>query len=214
MAVEKQADAFGRAFAEKHVDDSLHYYVGAGALFGITYSYAMCYCEEMHWLRTKSIHSAEFFHGMLEIVERDTPVTVIIGEDSQRCLGQRVRNFLPRICGNYEIIDTKDYPMPGFDEAFRGRLQNAILHRVINRMDMHLEQISCHPMENPPLLPPAGLLIRQYEQTAVSGRRWRQLRRLLCADADRLSRRKSRQRVGVFHAAGRPSRLYRRGGHG
>lgn len=84
---------------------------------------------------------------MLEIVERDTPVTVIIGEDSQRCLGQRVRNFLPRICGNYEIIDTKDYPMPGFDEAFRGRLQNAIFHRVINRMDMHLEQISCHPME-------------------------------------------------------------------
>ena len=72
---------------------------------------------------------------------------VIIGEDSQRCLGQRVRNFLPRICGNYEIIDTKDYPMPGFDEAFRGRLQNAIFHRVINRMDMHLEQISCHPME-------------------------------------------------------------------
>lgn len=136
VAVEKQADAFGRAFAEKHVDDPLHYYVGAGALFGITYSYAMCYCEEMHWLRTKSIHSAEFFHGMLEIVERDTPVTVIIGEDSQRCLGQRVRNFLPRICGNYEIIDTKDYPMPGFDEAFRGRLQNAILHRVINRMDM------------------------------------------------------------------------------
>lgn len=129
------------------MDDPLHYYVGAGALFGITYSYAMCYCEEMHWLRTKSIHSAEFFHGMLEIVERDTPVTVIIGEDSQRCLGQRVRNFLPRICGNYEIIDTKDYPMPGFDEAFRGRLQNAILHRVINRMDMHLEQISCHPME-------------------------------------------------------------------
>ena len=48
VAVEKQADAFGRAFAEKHVDDPLHYYVGAGALFGITYSYAMCYCEEMH----------------------------------------------------------------------------------------------------------------------------------------------------------------------
>ena len=37
--------------------------------------------------------------------------------------------------------------MPGFDEAFRGRLQNAIFHRVINRMDMHLEKISCHPME-------------------------------------------------------------------
>ncbi len=147
VAIEKKADAFGRAFAEKHVDDSLHYYVGAGALYGITYSYAMCYCEEMHWLRTKSIHAAEFFHGMLEIVERDTPVTVVIGEDTQRCLSERVKNFLPRICANYEIIDTKEYEMPGFDEKFRSRLQNAIFHRVINRMDMHLEKLSCHPME-------------------------------------------------------------------
>ena len=28
-----------------------------------------------------------------------------------------------------------------------GFYNNTIFHRVINRMDMHLEQISCHPME-------------------------------------------------------------------
>ena len=27
----------------------------------------MCYWEEQHWIRTKSIHSAEFFHGMLAL---------------------------------------------------------------------------------------------------------------------------------------------------
>ena len=61
----------------------------------LIYSYAMCYWEEQHWIRTKSIHSAEFFHGkMLEIIDKDTPVRVFIGEDSQRSLSERVANFL------------------------------------------------------------------------------------------------------------------------
>lgn len=114
--VEKAADAFGLAFAQKHHDDKLHYFVGAGNQYGSTYSYAMCYWEEQHWIRTKSIHSSEFFHGMLEIVDRDTPVTVFVGEDSQRPLSERVVRFLPRVCANYTVIDSRDYALPGIDE--------------------------------------------------------------------------------------------------
>ena len=66
VEVEKEADAFGEEFANRHKDDKIHYFVGAGNQYGATYSYAMCYWEEQHWIRTKSIHSAEFFHGMLE----------------------------------------------------------------------------------------------------------------------------------------------------
>ena len=40
--VEKAADAFGAAYAEKHCNDKLHYFVGAGNQYGSTYSYAMC----------------------------------------------------------------------------------------------------------------------------------------------------------------------------
>ena len=80
VEIEKIADPFAEDFARKHLEDKLHYFVGAGCLYGATYSYAMCYWEEMHWIRTKSIHSAEFFHGMLEIVDKDTPVTVFVGD--------------------------------------------------------------------------------------------------------------------------------------
>ena len=111
VEVEKEADAFGEEFANRHKDDRIHYFVGAGNQYGATYSYAMCYWEEQHWIRTKSIHSAEFFHGMLEIIDKDTPVTVFIGEDSQRSLSERVANFLPRICGKYNIIDTKKFEL-------------------------------------------------------------------------------------------------------
>ena len=121
--------------------------MGAGNQYGSTYSYAMCYWEEQHWIRTKSIHSAEFFHGMLEIVERDTPVTVFVGEDAQRPLSERVVRFLPRVCANYTVIDSKDYDLPGIDKKFRGNLSHLVTHAVTQRIDAHMEAINCHPME-------------------------------------------------------------------
>ena len=144
--IEKSADAFGESFAAAHKDDALHYFVGAGAIYGATYSYAMCYWEEMHWIRTKSIHAAEFFHGMLEIVDKDTPVTLFVGEDSQRDIALRVARFLPKVCDNYTVIDSRDYPTPGIDERFRGYISHLIVHAVTNRIDAHLEAQTGHDM--------------------------------------------------------------------
>ena len=146
VAVEQEADEFARAFAEAHKADALHYFVGAGTLYGATYSYGMCYWEEMHWLRTKSIHAAEFFHGMLEIVEEDTPVTVFIGEDAQRPLGERVARFLPKVCRNYTVIDTKDYGLPGIDAKYRPAVCHLVMHAVTNRIDAHLVELTGHDM--------------------------------------------------------------------
>lgn len=147
VEVEKAADAYGLEFAQRHHEDQIHYFVGAGNQYGSTYSYAMCYWEEQHWIRTKSIHSAEFFHGMFEIVGRDTPVTVFLGEDSQRPLSERVAKFLPRITRKYNLIDSKDYALPGISDQFRGNLSHLVTHAVTQRIDAHMEQINCHPMD-------------------------------------------------------------------
>lgn len=147
VQAEKAADEFARKFVSAHKDDTLHYFIGGGTLYGATYSYAMCYWEEMHWLRTKSIHSAEFFHGMLEIVDKDTPVTLFVSEDKQRQLGERVAKFLPRICENYTIIDTRDYALEGISEAYRGRVSHLVMHAVTNRIDVHLVDQTGHDME-------------------------------------------------------------------
>lgn len=146
VEAEKSADAFGEKFAKAHMNDPMHYYVGAGTLYGATYSYGMCYMEEMHWLRTKSIHSAEFFHGMLEVIDEDTPVTLFIGEDSQRSLGERVKRFLEKYSKNYTVIDTKDYELPGIDDRYRYAVSYLVMHAVTNRIDAHLEDLSGHDM--------------------------------------------------------------------
>ncbi|WP_165005580.1 MULTISPECIES: SIS domain-containing protein [unclassified Enterococcus] len=145
---EKQADAFGFTFAEKHRHDPMHYFIGAGNQWGAVYSYAMCYWEEQSWLPSKSIHAAEFLHGTLEIVEETTPVTLFLGEDEQRGLSERVAALLPRICSNYTLIDTKDYPVKGISEKYRGRVLSFLLmHAVTQRIDAHVEQLNCHPLE-------------------------------------------------------------------
>lgn len=145
--VAEKSDEFAQSFAEKHHDDEMHYFVGAGNQYGAIYSYAMCYWEEQHWLRTKSIHSAEFFHGMFEIVDRDTNVTVYVGEDSQRTLSERVANFLPRICGRYTIIDTSDYELKGISEKYRGSLSHLVMMEINNRIDAYIEKINRHPVD-------------------------------------------------------------------
>lgn len=146
VEVAKKADAFGQEVALKHHNDAMHYFVGAGNQWGATYSHAMCYWEEQHWLRSKSIESAEFFHGTLEVIDRDTAVTVYVGEDSQRPLSERVAKFLPQICGNYTIIDTKDYPLPGISEKFRGHLSPFVFRTINNRIDAYVEHLNRHPM--------------------------------------------------------------------
>ena len=141
------SDEFARDFAQEHHDDPIHYFVGAGGQYGSTYSYAMCYWEEQHWLRTKSIHAAEFFHGMFEVVDRDTNVTVFLGEDAERPLAERVAKFLPKVCARYTLIDSKDYELKGISSEYRGYLGHLVTHQVTNRIDIHIERINCHPME-------------------------------------------------------------------
>ncbi|MBE6030932.1 MAG: SIS domain-containing protein [Clostridiales bacterium] len=151
--IEKQADEFAHEWAKKKVEwmkenkDMPHYFIGAGPAWGNTYSTAMCYWEEMLWIRTKSISAPEFFHGTLEIIEKDTPVTLYLTEDEQRPLEERVARFLPRVCERYTIIDTKDYKLEGIDEEYRGRISHLITRCVNNRIEAHLEVETRHPME-------------------------------------------------------------------
>jgi len=44
-------------------------WVGSGSMWGNVYLFTMCLLEEMQWVRTKAVTSADFFHGTLELVE-------------------------------------------------------------------------------------------------------------------------------------------------
>jgi len=151
-AVTKAADEWAydyaskkAAFLEKH-PDLPHYFIGSGSLWGATYSYAMCYWEEQMWIRTRAITCQEFFHGMQEVIVKNTPVTLFIGEDEQRPLAERVARFLPKVCENYTIIDTSEFPMEGISDEFRGSIAHLVLRAVNGRVDAYLEKFLRHPL--------------------------------------------------------------------
>lgn len=150
--VEKQVDDWAYEYAKAKVEfqknrpDLPHYFVASGIQWGATYSYAMCYWEEQMWMRTKSITCQEFFHGMQEIIVADTPVTLFIVEDEQRPLAERVAKFLPKVTGNYTIIDTKEFALEGIKAEYRSSISHLVIRAVNNRIDTYMELFLRHPL--------------------------------------------------------------------
>lgn len=147
VEVARQADAQGEAFAGKHAETGYHFLVGAGNLWGITYLYSMCVLEEMQWLQTTRVHGAEFFHGSLELIEKDTSLMLFLGEDETRPLMERVLSFATQYSDAVTVIDTKDYVLPGVSAEFRGLLGPMIVDSIVDRFSRHLAAARDHSLD-------------------------------------------------------------------
>jgi len=140
-------DPKAEEFAIKHKETMYHMLVGAGSLWGNTYSYAMCILEEMQWIHAKSIHAAEFFHGTLELVVSDTSVILLKGEDETRPLVDRVERFASEITQSLTIIDTKEFELENISEEFRPYFAISLNWALLSRISVYLERERNHPLE-------------------------------------------------------------------
>ncbi|WP_125614796.1 SIS domain-containing protein [Specibacter cremeus] len=147
VAVAKSADGRGQAFAQAHAATDYHFLVGSGNLWGFTYLYSMCVLEEMQWLRTTRVHAAEFFHGSLELIEKDTSLILFIGEDETRPLMERARAFAEQYSDFVTVVDTRDFALPGISEEFRGLLSPIVADAVVDRFSKHLARARDHSLD-------------------------------------------------------------------
>ncbi len=127
-------------------DTPYHMVVGSGMLWGEAYDYAMCILEEMQWIKTKSIHAAEFFHGTLELVEEGTSMILLYGEDETRPLMDRVKNFAEKITREINIFDTREVELPFTKPEFRKIVSPMITYAITERLSCHLEKERNHPL--------------------------------------------------------------------
>lgn len=109
----------GEVIAKKYYNAPLTMIVGSGMTWGETALFSMCILEEMQWVRTRPVTSAEFFHGALELVDNTLPVFLIKGEDEYRPLDERVERFAKEHTDKLEVFDTKEYTFEGIDDEFR-----------------------------------------------------------------------------------------------
>lgn len=147
VQIYKDADEEMKNYAEKYCDEPITYLVGSGNLEDWAVCYGMCIMEEMQWMRTRPISAANFFHGTLEVIERDIPVILIKGEDKTRPEMDRVEKFVDRVSAKVTVFDTKKFALPGIDEEFRGVLSPIVMRSAFMRLNVHLEHCRRHPID-------------------------------------------------------------------
>lgn len=133
-AVHERVDAEYPALAEKYHDAAVTYVVGAGPAQAAAYNLSMCYLLEMQWLNSAFFNSAEFFHGALEIVDRDVPVFVFLGEDATRPLSERVVAFARQYSDNVVAFDSTDFALEGLEPEFRHIAAPHVLFTLTGRL--------------------------------------------------------------------------------
>lgn len=147
VQIYKDADEEMKNYAEKYCDEPITYLVGSGNLEDWAVCYGMCIMEEMQWMRTRPISAANFFHGTLEVIERDIPVILIKGEDKTRPEMDRVEKFVNRVSAKVTVFDTKKFALPGIDEELRGVLSPIVMRSAFMRLNVHLEHCRRHPID-------------------------------------------------------------------
>lgn len=146
--VQKNFDDRAEEIAKKYYNTDYQMWIGSGELWGEVYLYTMCILEEMQWLKTKSVSSSEFFHGTLELVDKDLPVFLVKSVGKYRPLDNRVEAFLKKENNNLTVFDIKDYMIDGFDEKFEPIISPIISTIILNgRLSKHLEAHSGHDLD-------------------------------------------------------------------
>ncbi len=134
------------SIAKKYYNAPYSIFCGSGSAWNETLLFAMCILEEMQWVRTRPVTSAQFFHGTLELVEKGVPVFVVKGEDEFRAQDVRVENFLKKI-GHEDavIIDLAEYAIDGVAPEFRSIISPMIVTALLtDQLASHYETYTKH----------------------------------------------------------------------
>jgi fructoselysine 6-phosphate deglycase len=127
-------------------DDRILYHVGAGPCFATAYVWGVCVLMEMQWMHSVALEAAEFFHGPFEIVDENTPLVLIKGEDPSRPLMDRVERFCKKYTERLFIYDSKDYEMKGVDPRIRPIVAANLLQAPLRRISERLAVWHNHPL--------------------------------------------------------------------
>ncbi|MCR4429951.1 MAG: SIS domain-containing protein [Tepidanaerobacteraceae bacterium] len=146
VGIKESAEEAAKKFAETYKNEKIFYTLGAGLGWGEAYAFAICILEEMQWLTAQPIHAGEYFHGPFEVVDENANLIILKGEDFSRPLIDRVIDFSKKYTDRLVIIDTKQYPLPGVSEAYRGYFTPFILSAVLDRFANCLADERNHPL--------------------------------------------------------------------
>ncbi|MCC7571261.1 SIS domain-containing protein [Candidatus Micrarchaeota archaeon] len=148
IAAREKFEPEAAKIAKAYAKEPYSIFISSGTLWGETFLFSMCILEEMQWVRTKSVSSADFFHGTLELVEDEVPVFIFKGIDEYRPLDERVEKFCSRFTKKLTVIDIADYELEGIDDEFKVICSPMILTSLVTeRLAAHYELTTGHSLQ-------------------------------------------------------------------
>jgi fructoselysine 6-phosphate deglycase len=127
-------------------DDRILYHIASGPMVATAYVWAVCVLMEMQWMHSVPLEAAEFFHGPFEIVDANTPIVLMKGEDPSRPLMDRAERFCKKYTERLFVYDTRDYAMPGIDPRIRPLVGPQVLQSALRRISDRLAVWHAHPL--------------------------------------------------------------------
>ncbi|WP_181706111.1 SIS domain-containing protein [Chthonobacter rhizosphaerae] len=146
IEVKRSFEERAERFAEQIKAEPYHIITGAGSTWPEAFYYGMCILEEMQWIRTRPVHASDFFHGTLELVQKDVSVILFKGEDAFRPLVDRVQNFAQNYTDKLSVFDTAEFALPGISKDVRAMVSPVLLATILERVSAHLEAKRNHPL--------------------------------------------------------------------
>jgi fructoselysine 6-phosphate deglycase len=140
------ADARAADDARLLKDDRTLYHIAAGPMFSTAYVIGVCVLMEMQWMHSVPLEAAEFFHGPFEIVDQNTPIVLMKGEDPSRPLMERAERFCKKYTERTFIYDSADYEMKGVAPEIRQIVAPYVLQAALRRVCERLAVWHNHPL--------------------------------------------------------------------
>jgi Predicted phosphosugar isomerases len=138
-----RAEEFGVACRE----DKVLYSLASGSNYSQAYVFCNCYMMEMQWINAIPIHAGEFFHGPFEIIEKTSPVIMLMGLDQTRFLEERALKFLNKYTDRVFKIDMTEVDFSGIDEEFRGYLAVLVINNVCRQFSKAISKARNHSLD-------------------------------------------------------------------
>lgn len=147
VEIQEKFEPIATEIANNYAKEEYQIWVGSGIVWGEINMFTMCILEEMQWMRTRAVNSTDFFHGTLELVEKDVPVYLIKGIDRYRELDERVEKFLRKTTDKLIVLDLNDYKLEGFSLKYQALLSPIIFNALTRgRLAYHYERVTGHDL--------------------------------------------------------------------
>jgi fructoselysine 6-phosphate deglycase len=132
--------------AERFRDVPMLYLIGAGPTFFTAYVISTCVLMEMLRIHAHPLNAAEFFHGPFELIDKESSMILLLGEDPSRPEAERVANFCKKYASQFIPYDSKEFPMHGIHPKIRPILAPLFLDAALFRFAEHLSNLKDHPL--------------------------------------------------------------------